>query len=77
MIFLNITLAVVAVVYIVFALHDKVRTKRTAVFDPRLKTWRRDMTAAEIKIYNEMRKHWQKQAKITYKKIKYEHRNTT
>jgi len=77
MIFLNITLVVVAIVYVAFAFQDKTRTKQTAVFDPRLKTWRRDMTAHEVKVYNEMRKHWQKQAKITYKKIRYEHRNTT
>ena len=77
MIFLNITLAVVACIYIALGFRDKTRTKQTAVFDPRLKTWRRDMTAHEIKIYNEMRRHWQKQAKITYKKIRHEHRNTT
>jgi hypothetical protein len=77
MIVLNFTLILAVLIYVSLAFRDKTRTKQTAVFDPRLKTWRRDMTAHEIKIYNEMRRHWQKQAKITYKKIRYEHRNTT
>jgi len=77
MIFLNISLAVVAVIYIALAFQDKARRKQNRIFDPRLKTWRRDMTAREIKIYNEMRRHWQKQAKATYKKINYANRNQT
>lgn len=77
MIYLNILLALVAITYIALGFRDKTRIKQTAYFDPRLKTWRRDMTAHEIKLYNEMRRHWQKQAKITYKKINYANRNTT
>jgi hypothetical protein len=76
MIYLQLTLFFVACLYIYVAY--KAKTKDTApVFDPRLKTWRRDMTAHEVKVYNEMRRHWQKQAKITYKKINYANRNQT
>jgi hypothetical protein len=68
MIYLQITLLILACLYVYFAY--KVKTKDTGpVFDPRLKTWRRDMTAHEVKLYNEMRRHWAKQAKATYKKI--------
>ena len=68
MIYLQITFLVLAFVYVYLAY--KAKTKQTApVFDPRLKTWRRDLTAHEVKIYNEMRRHWAKQAKATYKKI--------
>jgi hypothetical protein len=36
------------------------------------------MTAHEIKLYNEMRRHWSKQAKATYKKInEYDKRKST
>jgi len=68
MIYLQITFLILAFVYVYLAY--KAKTKQTApVFDPRLKTWRRDLTAHEVKIYNEMRRHWAKQAKATYKKI--------
>lgn len=77
MIVLNFTLILAALIYVSLAFRDKTREKQPAVFDPRLKTWRRDMTAHEIKIYNEMRRHWSKQAKITYKKINYANRNQT
>lgn len=77
MIFLNLALILAALIYVSLAFRDKTRTKETVYFDPRLKTWRRDMTAHEIKIYNEMRRHWHKQAKITYKKINYANRNQT
>ena len=77
MIYLNITLVLIAITYIALAFKDKTRVKEPAYFDPRLKTWRRDMTAHEIQVYNEMRRHWAKQAKITYKKINYANRNTT
>lgn len=77
MIFLNLALILTALIYISLAFRDKTRTKEPAYFDPRLKTWRRDMTAHEIQLYNEMRRHWAKQAKITYKKINYANRNTT
>ena len=77
MMFLNILLVLAVVIYVSLAFRDKTREKQPAVFDPRLKTWRRDMTAHEIEIYNEMRRHWQKQAKATYKKINYANRNQT
>ena len=77
MIYLNITLILIAVIYIALAFKDKTRQRQPAYFDPRLKTWRRDMTAHEIQVYNEMRRHWAKQAKATYKKINYANRNTT
>lgn len=77
MIYLQLTLFFVACLYIYVAY--KAKTKDTApVFDPRLKTWRRDMTAHEVKLYNEMRRHWAKQAKVTYKKInQYDKRKST
>lgn len=77
MIYLNITLILIAAIYIALAFKDKTRQRQPAYFDPRLKTWRRDMTAHEVKVYNEMRRHWSKQAKETYKKINYANRNTT
>ena len=77
MIVLNFTLILAALIYVSLAFRDKTREKQPAVFDPRLKTWRRDMTAHEVKVYNEMRRHWHKQAKITYKKINYANRNQT
>lgn len=77
MIVLNFTLILAVLIYVSLAFRDKTRQKQPAVFDPRLKTWRRDMTAHEVKVYNEMRRHWQKQAKITYKKINYANRNQT
>jgi len=68
MIYLQITFLILACIYVYLAYKNK--TKYTApVFDPRLKTWRRDLTAHEVKIYNVMRRHWAKQAKATYKKI--------
>lgn len=33
------------------------------------KTWRRDLEPHEVEYYNELRKHWRKQAKITYRKL--------
>lgn len=88
MIYLNITLILIAVIYIALAFKDKTRQRQPAYFDPRLKTWRRDMTAHEIQVYNEMRKHWQNEAKIIMnkwqkiakennKKINYANRNQT
>lgn len=77
MIILNLALILAALIYVSLAFKDKTRTKEPVYFDPRLKTWRRDMTAHEVKIYNEMRRHWHKQAKETYKKINYANRNTT
>ena len=77
MIVINFTLILAALIYVSLAFRDKTREKQPAVFDPRLKTWRRDMTAHEVKVYNEMRRHWHKQAKITYKKINYANRNQT
>lgn len=77
MIVLNLALILVALIYVSLAFRDKTREKQPTVFDPRLKTWRRDMTAHEVKVYNEMRRHWQKQAKATYKKINYANRNQT
>ena len=77
MIILNLALILVALIYVSLAFRDKTREKQPTVFDPRLKTWRRDMTAHEVKVYNEMRRHWQKQAKATYKKINYANRNQT
>ena len=77
MIILNLALILVALIYVSLAFRDKTREKQPTVFDPRLKTWRRDTTAHEVKVYNEMRRHWQKQAKATYKKINYANRNQT
>jgi hypothetical protein len=68
MICLNIILAFVVIAYFAIAFRDKTKTT-VPVFDPRTKTWRRDLTAHEVKLYNEMRRHWSKQAKATYKKI--------
>lgn len=77
MIALNICFALVVIIYTAIAF--KLKTKDTApVFDPRLKTWRRDLTGHELKVYNEMRRHWSKQAKATYKKInEYDKRTTS
>lgn len=33
------------------------------------KTWRRDLEPHEVQYYNDLRKHWRRQAKITYKKL--------
>ena len=33
------------------------------------KTWRRDLEPHEVQYYNDLRRHWRKQAKITYKKL--------
>jgi hypothetical protein len=32
-------------------------------------TWKRDLTAHEVEYYKELRKHWRRQARITYKKL--------
>jgi hypothetical protein len=78
MIVLNFTLILAALIYVSLAFRDKTREKQPAVFDPRLKTWRRDLTPHETRLYNEMRRHWAKQAKVTYKKInQYDKRKST
>lgn len=77
MIILNLTLILAALIYVSLAFRDKTRAKEPVYFDPRLKTWRRDMTAHEIEVYKQMRRHWHKQAKATYKKINYANRNQT
>lgn len=76
MIYLQLTLLILAAIYIYCAYKAK-QNHEAPVFDPRYKTWRRDLTPHETKIYNEMRRHWQKQAKITYKKINHANRTTT
>lgn len=88
MIVLNLILIIAVIIYVSLSFKDKTRIKEPVYFDPRLKTWRRDMTAHEVKVYNEMREHWQREAKKIMnkwqkiakennKKINYANRNTT
>lgn len=32
-------------------------------------SWKRDLEPHEVKYYNELRKHWRRQARLTYKKL--------
>ena len=32
-------------------------------------SWKRDLEPHEVQYYNELRKHWRRQARITYKKL--------
>jgi hypothetical protein len=36
------------------------------------KTWRRDLTAHETKIYNEMQAHWRRESRKVYKRLAYD-----
>ena len=75
-IFFNILFTFIALCYVVIFLIDCKRHKSNVkVFNPRHKSWRRDMTGHELEIYNQMRRHWAKQAKTTYRKINYERKN--
>lgn len=36
------------------------------------KTWRRDLTAHETEIYNQMQAHWRRESRKVYKRLNYE-----
>lgn len=74
MIALQVVLFVLALVYVAVALHIKTHRRPAGPSTPpRYRaTWRRDLTAHEIKIYREMQAHWRREARKTYRRINYD-----
>lgn len=74
MIALQVVLFVLALVYVAVAFYTKTHRHPTGSATPPWyrATWRRDLTAHEIKIYREMQAHWRREARKTYRRINYD-----
>lgn len=74
MIVLQSVFLFLALVYVAVALYIKTHRRPAGPSTPPWyhATWRRDLTAHEIKIYREMQAHWRREARKTYRRINYD-----
>jgi|694.fasta_scaffold11230_30 hypothetical protein len=64
-------LLLLAALYVAMAFYDRTRRRNTG-HPWAHSTWRRDLTAHEIKMYREMHAHWRREARKTYRRINYD-----